>query len=112
MELTTVTHEVPLVKGETVFGKGDSPSIWVILSGKLSIEPPESGDPLVAAAGDVVGVEETLSGAPTGWRALVDQDGRALKMEREEFFALLADHVELLQGLFGVVFQSTPVETP
>ena len=107
MELTTIVHEVPLVAGKTAFDRGDPPAIWIIRSGKLSMEPPESGDLLEAGAGDVVGIEETLSGASTDWRALVEQDGLALKIERDNLFSLLADHVELLQGLFGAVFQSS-----
>jgi len=110
IELTSVVRPVSLITGDTISGQGGSSSIWVILSGAILIEPPEAGDPLAAAAGDVIGVDETLSGVATGWRARVQEEGLALEIEREDLFGLLGDQVELLQGLFSAVFQSIPLE--
>jgi hypothetical protein len=56
--------------------------------------------PMVAPAGATIGVADTLAGATSGWRATVLRDGRALRIDRDDLFAILADHVDLMQGLF------------
>jgi len=57
--------------------------------------------PVTAPAGATIGVADTLAGATSGWRATVLRDGRALRIDREDLFAVLADHVDLMQGLFS-----------
>ena len=62
------------------------------------------GEPVVAGAGDTIGVFETLSGAETtGWRAHVTTSGTALRIDREALFDLLTERIELLQGLFSAL---------
>jgi hypothetical protein len=41
----------------------------------------------------------------------VTKDGRALRLEREELFSVLADHVDLMQGLFAGVLALRDTET-
>jgi hypothetical protein len=45
-------------------------------------------------------VADTLAGTASGWRATVTREGRALRVDRDELFSVLADHVDLMQGLF------------
>ena len=60
--------------------------------------------PAFAKAGDSIGVYETLGGSEsTGWKAHVTRGGLALRVEREGLFDLLADHIDLLQGLFSAM---------
>ena len=108
LELSAVAQEVPLRKDAVLFTEGDSTSIWMVLSGEVRLVPPEQGetDPIVVTGGDVVGVEETLSGRHSSWRARVEREGRALKMEREPLFDALADRMDLLQGLCRSLFQT------
>ncbi len=108
--LTAIAEELPLVKDERIFGEGDQPAIHIILSGELSVEPPEGTGlgALVVKAGDALGLDETLAGTPFGWRGNVIREGLALRIERERLFDVLADHVDLLQGLFSSLFQSEP----
>jgi hypothetical protein len=53
-----------------------------------------------APAGATIGVADTLAGSASGWRATVTRDGRAIRVDRDELFSVLADHVDLMQGLF------------
>ncbi len=110
LALTAIAQELPLLKGERIFGEGDQPAIHIILSGELSIEPPEDtgGGAFMVKAGDALGIDETLAGTPFGWRGNVVREGLALRIERERLFEVLADHVDLLQGLFSSLFQSEP----
>lgn len=110
LALTAIAQEFPLLKDERIFSEGDQPAIHIILSGELSVEPPEGtvGDALVVTAGDTLGLNETLAGTPLGWRGKVVREGLALRIERERLFEVLADHPDLLQGLFSSLFQSEP----
>ena len=110
LALTAITQEFPLVKDERIFSEGDQPAIHIILSGEVLVEPPEDtvGGALVVKAGDALGLDETLAGTPFGWRGNVVEEGLALRIERERLFEVLADHVDLLQGLFSSLFQSEP----
>ncbi len=110
LALTAIAQEFPLVKDERIFSEGDQPAIHIILSGELSVEPPEDtvGGALVVKAGDALGLNETLAGTPFAWRGNVVREGLALRIERERLFEVLADHADLLQGLFSSLFQSEP----
>jgi len=102
--LAAIAREVPLTAGELLFREGDAPALYVLLAGELSLEPMAGGEPVHAASGDTVGVYETLSGAETtGWRAHVTTSGTALRIEREAFFDLLTERIELLQDMFSAL---------
>ena len=100
-QLAAITQEVKMTESELLFREGDTPAIYILLEGELSLEPVAGGQPAFARAGDSVGVYETLGGEEsTGWKAHVTRGGLALRVEREALFDLLADHIDLLQGLF------------
>jgi hypothetical protein len=102
--LAGITHEVKMKESELLFREGDAPAIYILLEGELSLEPAAGGEPAFAKAGDSIGIYETLGGAEsTGWKAHVVKPGLALRVEREALFDLLADHIDLLQGLFSAL---------
>ena len=69
----------------------------------------DGGDPIVAGAGCTIGVAEVLAGVPVGRRATVTRAGQALRIDHEELFDVLADHIDLLQSLFsGLLTASQP----
>ena len=106
--LAGIAREVKLIEGEVLFGAGDAPAIHIVLDGELSLEPMAGGTPLSAGAGDCTGVYETLGGLDaTRWRGHVTRGGVALRVEREALFDLLADHIDLLQGLFSALQRQT-----
>jgi CRP-like cAMP-binding protein len=79
---------------------GAEPSILLVLSGAVRVE--RNGTPAVTAdRGDAIGVYETLGGVPAPVRAEVTQDGQALRFVRSDLFDLLADNIDLLQGIFS-----------
>jgi CRP-like cAMP-binding protein len=107
LELASIVREVPLVSGKQIAGESDPPSILVVLRGELSLEPPEGNNPRSAVPGDALGIYETLAGSSMGFRVLVKQPGTALQIGREELFELLGNHVDLTQGLFSALLQSS-----
>jgi hypothetical protein len=61
----------------------------------------EGREPEIADAGDIVGIAETLGGFPFASRAEVVTPGNRLRFARTDVFALLADNIDLLQGIFS-----------
>jgi AAA family ATP:ADP antiporter len=102
LRLAAIAREVPLTEGTVLFGESDSPAIYGLLTGELIVEIP--GQPAATLdEGDVVGLYETLAGAPAGVKVTVTRTGSALRISRDELFDLLADNIDLLQGLFGAL---------
>lgn len=102
--LAGIARETTLTAGSVIVSPGDAPAIDVVLAGEIAVEPLDGGARLTAGAGDCAGLYETLgSRKETGWRGHVTRSGTALRIEREALFDLLADHIDLLQELFGAL---------
>jgi ATP:ADP antiporter, AAA family len=110
LALTAVAPEVPLKAGAVLFDVGTPPAVYQIVQGELLLEHAVTGT-LLAPSGATIGVADTLAGAASGWRATVTRDGRALRLDRDELFAVLADHVDLMQGLFSGVLALRDTDT-
>ena len=102
--LAAISREVELEAEQTLFSEGHASAMWLLLSGELELESAESERKVRAAAGSCVGVNETLAGSDWTCRATVTEPGRALSLGRDLLFELLADRMDLLQGIFGAVF--------
>jgi AAA family ATP:ADP antiporter len=104
MGLAGITRQVALGEaGAKLFGEADAAAIYTVLSGELRLEPPQGGAPTRVGPGETVGVFETLVGGMAGLRATVTVPGAVLRIEREDLFDQLADHVDLLQGVFSAL---------
>ena len=57
--------------------------------------------PDTAGPGDAVGIYETLGGVAFPVRTEVTQEGQGLRFMRSDLFDLLADNIDLLQGIFS-----------
>jgi AAA family ATP:ADP antiporter len=102
LALTAVAPEVPLKAGAVLFDAGTPPAVYQVVQGELLLEHPGMGS-MVAPPGATIGVADTLAGTASGWRATVTRDGQVLRLDRDELFSVLADHVDLMQGLFSGV---------
>jgi hypothetical protein len=110
LALTAVAPEVPLKSGSVLFDVGTPPAVYQIVQGEVLLEHP-GATPEIAPTGATIGVADTLAGTTSGWRATVIKDGRALRLDRDELFLVLADHVDLMQGLFCGVLSLRKPET-
>ena len=100
---------MPLTAGQSICTEADHASIYILLSGALTLKRPDSAEAAStanAAASNTIGVFETLDGGSMAWRATVSEAGSALRIDHDELFDLLADHVDLLQGIFSALIQS------
>ena len=110
LALTAVAPEVPLKAGAVLFDIGTPPAIYQIVQGEVMLEHAGTGS-LVAPSGATIGVADTLAGTASAWRATVTRDGRAIRLDRDELFSVLADHVDLMQGLFCGVLALRDADT-
>jgi ATP:ADP antiporter, AAA family len=97
--MAAIARQVPLTPGKDPMGGGTA-SILIVLNGGLRIER-KGGQVETANSGDVVGIYETLGGVPFAATVTVTSEGNALKLDRSEVFDLLANHTDLLQGVFS-----------
>ena len=112
LALSRVTTESRLRQGDTLFGGSDAPSIYIVLSGELSIERPGRPAPLTAGPGVELGVVPTLTGRPMDIEAHVVREGVALRVLREDVFEFLGDHVALLQDVFSALLRGDRQPSP
>lgn len=106
--LAGIAHQVDIVEGTVLFGESENAAIYTLLSGAIRVEAPGEA-PFTLDAGDTLGVYEALAGVPAGVRVTVTKTGTALRVGRRELFDLLADNIDLLQGLFsGLLREQAP----
>jgi len=110
LDLVAITREVPLTAGSVLFAETDPPAVYHILMGEVVLEA-DRIHAVVAGPGCTIGLSETLAGVPLGRRATVTRSGQALRIERDDLFDVLTDHVDLLQGLFSGVLSANKRET-
>jgi ATP:ADP antiporter, AAA family len=104
MALQAAAREVPLASGQALFEPHDPSACILTLDGVVTLEFDGRG-PQVAGPESVLGVAGTLAGAPWRQRAVVTRSGRALRVGRDDLFDVMTEHVDLLQGLFGAMWE-------
>lgn len=100
--LVAATREVNLTAGTVMWDDSREPALYYLLSGEVRIDSGD-GSTVVAGAGRTIGGGETLAGATAGRCAVVSKEGRALRLDRQELFEVLADDSDLLHGVFASV---------
>jgi ATP:ADP antiporter, AAA family len=107
LALAAITHQLPFTTDGNLFIEGDRPAIYIVLSGQFALDSPSGGEAVSARPGDIVGTYETLGGEQMGWRVRTVEPGSVLRIDRDELFDLLADNVDLLQGIFSVLVRES-----
>ena len=102
LALLTSAQEIRLRAGEALFHASSPPATYLIVEGGVRLES-DTGRTMEAPAGALIGLLDTLAGRPVGWRATITGDGRAFRLTRDDLFGVLADEIDLMQGLFGRV---------
>lgn len=100
--LVGATRRVPIRAGQVLWDLGHEPAVYHLLSGAAEIRAgaPEARP---VGVGSTIGLAEALTGTPRGREARVTRDGEALRLDQDELFDVLADHDDLLQGVFASV---------
>jgi CRP-like cAMP-binding protein len=103
--LAEVAHTVTMTPGSPLFSASGPVSLWLLLSGEVSLDDHAGGQTAVARAGDIIGSLSMLSGREIGQSADVLRSGIALRIDREDLFDLLGERPELLRQMFEGMFR-------
>ena len=103
--LSEIAREATIQPGADALPKGTDAAILIVLSGSLKVAGTESAG--TATAGDVVGLYETLAGSGLGAPVTANTETRLLRIDRGGLFELLADHTDLLQGIFSMLLRAS-----
>jgi CRP-like cAMP-binding protein len=102
--LSAIAREVRVAEGEEAMAKGSEAAILVVLSGTLDVEGATRSR--TADTGDVIAMYETLAGLPLDATVTAKTDATLLRINRGGLFDVLADHTDLLQGIFSLLLRS------
>jgi len=97
--LAAITEEVSFTKDEEIFGENDYPdALYIVLEGQIRLH--RNGNEIaISKDHEAFGTWALLDDEPrvVGATSLVET--RALRIDREEFIDLMADHVQIVQGI-------------
>ena len=103
--LSAIARPLTLAANSEPIKRGGEAAILIVLSGSINVEA--EGKVEMATPGDVIGMYETLGGSPLGAGLTVTERATVLRLERDALFELLADHTDLLQGVFSILLRRT-----
>lgn len=98
--LAAIAEEVFLRKGEVVYTVDDpSDALYLVLEGKVRLHREEQEISTAGAKG-AFGTWALFDETPRLVTATVVEDARLLRVDREDFYTILADHVRIAEGIF------------
>jgi CRP-like cAMP-binding protein/HEAT repeat protein len=107
--MSAIARQVTLAPGKEVLAKGAEASILIVLTGLLKVE--SGAEARTADTGDVIGMYETLAGAPIDATITATEPVQLLRLDHDALFELLADHTDLLQGIFSMLLRPAARES-
>ncbi|HJU43190.1 MAG TPA: Npt1/Npt2 family nucleotide transporter [Vicinamibacterales bacterium] len=107
--LAAIARPIKVAPGKTILERSGEASILIVLSGSLNVESPSST--ATANEGDVIGMYETLAGVRIDARVSAETESHVLRLDRAALFELLADHTDLLQGVFSMLLRQHNLES-
>lgn len=110
-QLADISHAFTLKQGDALFKQSASPALWVVLSGEVTLDGAD-GTRATARAGDAIGAINTMAGRPLGLSADVVRSGVAIRLDRDDLFALLGERPELLRQIFSGLFRADGIRQP
>ena len=102
-KLSAIAQERTIAAGAEALAKGGEAAILIVLSGTMKVE--ETAQHATADAGDLIGMYETLAGTRLDAAVTAITETRLLRIDRLALFELLADHTDLLQGIFSILLR-------
>lgn len=101
--IAAITDEVELKANSSVYKEGEFPdAMYVVIAGKVRLSRGDQ-EVMVAAKKDAFGTWALFDDEPRVATATCLEDSRLLKIDKEDFFDLLADHVEITQSILKVM---------
>ncbi len=97
--IAAITEEVEFKKDQVIFKEGEfSYALYFVIDGQIRLER-EKKLVMIAKAKDVFGAWALFDDEPRVVTATTFEDSHLLKIDKEDFLDLLADHVQITQGI-------------
>lgn len=97
--IATITEEIELKQDHVIFKEGDIPdAMYMVLDGRVKLDR-ENQVVMIAKHKNVFGTWALFDDEPRVATATTLEDSRLLKINKEDFIDLLADHVQITQGI-------------
>jgi len=101
--LAAIAEEASFESGEIIYREAEnSDALYLVLEGEVRLH---QGDREITSAGpkEAFGTWALFDNAPRVVTATPVSDCRLLRIDRDDFFDLLSDHVQITQGVFKTV---------
>lgn len=103
--LAAIAEEVTFTEGDVIFKETDpSDSMYLVLEGAVRLHRGDM-DVTVARENDVFGTWALFDDDPRVVTATTTETAHVLRIEKEDFIDLLADHVQITQGVLKGMVQ-------
>jgi len=111
LQLANASRVVTFKAGDQLLGEADTPSILLLVDGRLSLEV-EGAAPLAADAGDAVGTYETLAGVALGRKVVATSQGAVLRIDADDLFDVVGQRPLLMSSLFTALLGARSETAP
>ena len=97
--IAAITEEVEFKKDQSIFKEGEfSDALYLVIDGQIRLER-ENKLVMIAKGKDVFGTWALFDDEPRVVTATTLEDTHLLRIDKEDFVELLADHVQITQGI-------------
>ncbi len=97
--IAAITREIEYEKNDVIFKEGDlSDAMFMILEGKVRLIR-NNADIMIGIYKDVFGTWALFDDEPRVVTAIVMEDSRLLRIQKDDFIDLLGDNVRITQGV-------------
>jgi CRP-like cAMP-binding protein len=101
--LAAIAEEVSFAKGDSVYKEDDpSDALYLVIEGRVRLLRDQK-EIAIADNKEAFGTWALFDEEPRVVTAIVDDDAQLLRIDREDFVDLLADHVQIAQGVLKTV---------
>jgi CRP-like cAMP-binding protein len=102
-QLATITVEVSKLKGDVIFKENDPPdALYIALEGRVALTRGDQEISVVEKDG-AFGISALFDEEPRMVTATALEDCSLLTLDREEFFDLLSDHLQIVRGIIKAI---------
>jgi CRP/FNR family cyclic AMP-dependent transcriptional regulator len=101
--IAAITEECDFARGNIIYREGEiSDSMYLVIEGTVVLRRGEK-DVLTAKKKDVFGTWSLFDDEPRVVTAVSADESTLLKIDKDDFFELLADHVQITQGILKAI---------
>lgn len=98
--IAAIAQEIHFKRGTTIFREGEAPdALYIIAKGKIS-QSKGGRETGVVSDKETFGMWAVLDESPRLVTTVALTDTTVLKIERDELYALLADHFDIVRSIF------------